>query len=52
MCHPAQAVESDDEIGFARAQEYLYLRNDEFSEILDLTHIKVCRGAIAGNSGR
>jgi predicted glycoside hydrolase/deacetylase ChbG (UPF0249 family) len=50
MCHPSQAVEPNDEIGFARAQEYLYLGSDEFLEILDLNHVKICRGEIVGNS--
>ncbi len=44
MCHPAQAAEPDDEIGNARAQEYVYLAGDAFAHALQQAGVVVKRG--------
>lgn len=51
MCHPAQAVESGDEIGVARAQEFAYMASDEFAAALQAARMTIVRGqaAIAGS---
>jgi hypothetical protein len=47
MCHPAQVVESGDEIGAARAQEFAYLSGADYLSALALARVKIARGCEA-----
>ena len=47
MCHPANGVASDDEIGVARSQEFAYLAGEEFAAALQAAGVRVARGQVA-----
>ena len=44
MCHPAQAAEPGDEIGLARAQEFVYLAGGDFADALRQSQVSLVRG--------
>jgi len=44
MCHPAQAAESGDVIGVARAQEFVYFSSTDFSSALSKAKVQLIRG--------
>ena len=44
MCHPATQAEADDDIGAARAREYLYLASDDFAQAVTCPGVVICRG--------
>lgn len=44
MCHPAQSVQAEDEIGIARVWEYEYLASDAFAHDLSAAGLHLVRG--------
>ena len=45
MCHPAQSLQAEDEIGVARVWEYAYLSSDAFAHDLSAAGMQLVRGS-------
>jgi predicted glycoside hydrolase/deacetylase ChbG (UPF0249 family) len=46
MCHPANAVDADDEIAQARLREWRYLMSPDFSQALVQAQVQLVRGGV------